>query len=136
MDLTPEEKEGLRELLAGIRQVGEDFAHVFANRMLIVSPDRRLALRVALDGGETLLSSFADSVASLFDREWLSAALGLLDDRAQQSAFREGFDFRVECFQWAADRCLGSAFTSQARSAHRKLAMITRAAVMSGKGRS
>lgn len=125
MDLTQEDIESLRRLLDQIREIGEDFAHVFANRMIAQGPkSRRIAVTSGQNGGELILSNLAASVALLDEAERESANLTFDVGEAQISETID-FNLKVECFQWAAERCLGGAFTPEVKAAHRKLALIT-----------
>ena len=136
MDLTTTEREAVSDLLAQIRQIGEDFTHEYVGRTMVMAPKNRLLFMMSRDTGETLLSAFADTVSLLDDPEKLSKALTFLGQESPPLAeihrWAKEFDLGVECFNWAARRCLGEAFTPPAQSGHRKLALIRRAAIMSG----
>jgi hypothetical protein len=134
MDLTAKEKEALRALLAEIRQVGEDFTEVYLNRMLQLVAERRLRVFTsAIAGGETLLAGFAQGVALLDEPQQLATTPVLGKENLPKDFPAENYDLKVECFGWAAERCLGTAYTPQAQAGLRKLGLMRRAAVMPGR---
>lgn len=133
MDLTPEEREGMHELLALVRQIGEDFSHEYYGRVTSVAPRDRLVYLARQDSSEVLLSSLAESVALLDDTERFAAALASFRvAEYHNTPFDQEYEVRIASFHWACERCFGAAFTPAARSAQRKLADITRAAMLSG----
>jgi len=134
MDMSAEERQAVRELLAQIRQVSEDFVHVYVNRLRSAGLGKRLALQLVLDSGEMMLATFADDVASLSDPALTATALGTLNEGATEHDFLQGYSVLIESFHWAAERCLGVEFTALARSGHRKLAMLAPTAAMSRAG--
>ena len=132
MDLTSEEKEGLRDLLAKLREIAEDFSHAYLSRLQLLVPERRLrAFTSVLDGGELLLLSLAEIVALLDEPEQLAAKPVLGENHLPKDSPAENYDLKVECCFWAAEHCLGDAFTPQARSGLRKVSTFRRAAFLS-----
>ena len=133
MDLTQEDQDAVREMLALLRQVAEDFVHEYFGRMAASAPEDRLVHLSGADGGQYLLWTLVDTVELYGDPERFSEALMVAPDSIDEIAeFEEKYKKRVECFYWAAERCLGSAFRPAMRSGHRKLSAIAGRAVMSG----
>ena len=133
MDLTTEEKESLRELLAQIRQVAEDFMHEYLGRLAQQLPKNRLMFLAMRDSAETVLGVFADTLALLDDPEKYQAVVSAREESKEQyESLAQQYVVWVDCFHWAAERCLGEAFTPLARSSQRKLTMISSMAVIAG----
>ena len=133
MDLTQDEQDAVRQMLALLRQVAEDFVHEYFGRMALLAPKDRLVHLSGAEGGQYLLWTLVDTVELYGDPQRHSEALMVTSSSINQiEGFDEKFKKRVECFYWAAERCLGGAFTETMRSGHRKLSAIAGRAVMSG----
>jgi hypothetical protein len=126
MDLTVEEREAVREMHAKIRQVAEDFAHEYFGRLAVLAPKERiLYLGFAGENGKALLWGLAAAIELYEYPGQCSDALAVVMDSAEQMArLTKQFEITVECFRWAAARCLGDEFTPAMRSGHSKVAAI------------
>ena len=74
-------------------------------------------------GSERLLSNLTACIALLDGAERSSANLTFDPDDPKLAEVMR-FDHRVDCFEWAVERCLGQAFTPELRAAHRKLTLF------------
>ena len=126
MGLTQEEKDGLRALFGQIRQIGEDFAHVYAARLVALRPRHGLLANPSVfDGGETLLSNIGASLCLLDELDRHAIAVTILGSWIKpDESMAGGFKLRFECFLWAIERCLGEAFTPELKTALHKLTQI------------
>ena len=131
MGLTQEEKESLRDLLAKLREIGEDFARAYLSRLQLLAPRHLRAFTSAIDSGELLLSSLAEGIALLDEPEQLSSKPLLGERYLPRDGTIENYDLKIACAVWAIERCLGDAYTPQARSGLRKFSQIRRAAFLS-----
>ena len=127
MDLTMEEQEAVREMLAKIRQVAEDFVHEYFGRLAMLVPKERLLyLDSVADNGKAMLWGLAATIELHEHPGEHSAALAVVMSSVEQiGALNKQFEITVECFRWAATRCLGDEFTPAMQSGHRKLAALT-----------
>jgi len=133
MDLTPEERKALRDMLARIRAIAEDFVQEYYGRMLKLAPKDRFLYLNGGDGGQFLLWNLVDTVELCDAPERLAETLAMVaKSGAELEELSEQLDVRVECFYWTAKRCLGDAFTPMMRSGHKKLTAITGKVALSG----